>query len=442
MLKKYYNLFLASLIVKLVVSALLPLSNDEAYYWVWSQKPQLSYFDHPPMVAWLFWLGNLFQGIGNAVRWPAVLLGHLTILVWIEIWEILFPDLPKKKLSWLIGLILFSPLLGFGSIILTPDLPVVFFWSLATLFLVRSINNPTIENYSFLGSSLGLGFASKYHIVLFVPMVVAYLTLERKWKLLSFSKILFTIFFGLIFSAPVLIWNYQNDFQSFLFQINHGLGRKDYSVSWTWTYVLAQVLVIFPPVFYLAIRAKLKSTSRVLYYLAWGPLLFFLLSSFKGLVEINWPIIAYPSVLVLAAINMKSDRVLKIFASFWTGIFIFLVSLLIVPWFPGAPEKIEELTQFKVISEVRKKYDPLYASTYQMASWVWYDTQMPFFKLNQMSRRDIFDDFIEGVPTQYPIYVAMKENTSLPDWVNEKKLVVTEIERLPNQFVVIKIEQQ
>ena len=36
----------------------LPLFAQEAYYWCYAQHPALSYFDHPPMVAWMIWLGT------------------------------------------------------------------------------------------------------------------------------------------------------------------------------------------------------------------------------------------------------------------------------------------------------------------------------------------------------------------------------------------------
>ena len=36
-----------------VMAGLLPLSADEAYYWLWSLHPAWGYFDHPPMIAWL-----------------------------------------------------------------------------------------------------------------------------------------------------------------------------------------------------------------------------------------------------------------------------------------------------------------------------------------------------------------------------------------------------
>jgi hypothetical protein len=46
------KIFWISLILKLALAAVIPLTNDEAYYWVWAQHMQWSFYDHPPFVAW------------------------------------------------------------------------------------------------------------------------------------------------------------------------------------------------------------------------------------------------------------------------------------------------------------------------------------------------------------------------------------------------------
>ena len=52
----------ATLTVRLVVGALGPLTEDEAYYLLWSMKPAFGYFDHPPMIAWWIWPGRQLAG--------------------------------------------------------------------------------------------------------------------------------------------------------------------------------------------------------------------------------------------------------------------------------------------------------------------------------------------------------------------------------------------
>ena len=56
------GLILAVALANIAYNATLPLHYDEAYYWVWTQRLDFSYFDHPPMIAWLLWIvGRLGQ---------------------------------------------------------------------------------------------------------------------------------------------------------------------------------------------------------------------------------------------------------------------------------------------------------------------------------------------------------------------------------------------
>ncbi len=48
-----WQILLAGTVVRLVMASLVPLTNDEAYYWEWSRRLAAGYFDHPPAIAWL-----------------------------------------------------------------------------------------------------------------------------------------------------------------------------------------------------------------------------------------------------------------------------------------------------------------------------------------------------------------------------------------------------
>ena len=45
-------LLLGLAVIRLAAAALVPLTEDEAYYRLWSQHLSLGYYDHPPMIAW------------------------------------------------------------------------------------------------------------------------------------------------------------------------------------------------------------------------------------------------------------------------------------------------------------------------------------------------------------------------------------------------------
>src|SRR5271154_5667220 len=56
-------------LLRLLTIAFVPLMPEEAYYWMYSQHPSLSYFDHPPMVAWVIAAGTwLFNDTETGVR--------------------------------------------------------------------------------------------------------------------------------------------------------------------------------------------------------------------------------------------------------------------------------------------------------------------------------------------------------------------------------------
>ncbi len=413
------------------------MSQDEAYYWVWSHHLQMSYFDHPAMISWLFWLGHFLEPFGNAVRWPAVLLGHLTLLVWIVILRRYF-DLERGR-AWL-WLSLFSPLIGFGSLILTPDLPLVFFWSASVYFFLHALDSRKIADYVFLGACLGAGFCSKYPIVLFVPIAFFYLLCEKKWRAIRWSGLVLLVVTGFAFSLPVLLWNYQNDFSSFKFQMAHGFERPEYDFEWTWTYVLGQIFILFPLIFWKALRAKLQGSARFLIYAAWGPLIFFFLTSFRALVEANWPIAAYPAVFALAVSLSDFKKTTWRTCMGWVFIYAIVFGSLYVPQL-NLNDKLREPWRFQPLVPLVPQYQPLYASTYQMASSLWYVTKVPIYKLQEMNRYDFYDTLKESRPTQNLFYLVAFKDDNLPEWVRRQNFQVKELKKIDPDFVLLEVKR-
>jgi 4-amino-4-deoxy-L-arabinose transferase-like glycosyltransferase len=60
----------------------LPVIPDEAYYWTWSRAPALTYFDHPPGVAWMLAASTAVFGDGRlALRVPSLLAALVCVAV-------------------------------------------------------------------------------------------------------------------------------------------------------------------------------------------------------------------------------------------------------------------------------------------------------------------------------------------------------------------------
>lgn len=419
-----------SLVLKLCLNAFIPLAPDEAYYWTWSFYPALSYLDHPGMVGWLFYLGNFFNFIPYGVRIPNILLGHLTLLVWI----IIVRKLWSPELTWrFLLLYLAIPFLGLGSILVTPDVPVLFFWSLSFLFLLYWLKNPSLLISLLLGLCLGLGFCSKYHMVLFVLSFGIFVWREKptltRQHLLSFVPI---FLLGLIASMPVLIWNFQNDWASFRFQINHGLGRSEWRPHWTGDYLAGQFLLFSPVLWFLYLKGARYRSLRLFFWMSLVPWVFFFLSSFRGAVQANWPIVSLAPALILATGAHQSWRLLKIVIGIYLAAAGVVLSLWIYPWAKDAPDKLTEVHQIREAMTKVLPYQPLYGGSYQIASVLWYYSGKPVFKVREMSRVDEFDRRAGSTPNESHFFVMREKNEPLPVWLtklNAKSLIIMDLGR-------------
>ena len=433
------KIFWLSLVVKLALSALLPLTNDEAYYWVWSQHMQWSFFDHPPFVAWLMWLGSQLQVVGSMVRWPGVLLGHATLAIWLLILEPFFDE--EQRNYWLL-LALLSPLVGGTNLLITPDLPLLFFNALALLIFYRWRGQPTWYLALGFGLAMGLGFTSKYVMILF-PLSLLPLVLLSKQVRNPFFRQFPLIFLGVIVGTfPVWIWNYMNDFASLKFQADHGLGRSVWKPSWTFEYVLAQIGLIFPLILYWALKAR-RQLPTVFHLLAWVPILFFLATTSRGYSEANWPIVAYPAILALAVATIpKSTRSIQITLKIW-GVLLSVLTCVIL-FQPGwAKEmKFREFHQFDNLIVASRDLRPMFARSYQMAAKMHFELKRPVYKLRGMNRKDFYDYLSESDPEAKSYYLAVEKGDNLPVSYSSRGHKIVEVTPVDEHYEIWRIEAQ
>ncbi len=412
--RRILNLLVITLFIKLVFALVFPLVGDEAYYWFWGQNLQLSYFDHPGMVAWVSALSDFLP---ISPKWAAtrlifVALSMISFYVWLKVF-LRHRQNSKDILNELNIFTIFfmlNPFLGLGSVLITPDSPLLLFWGLASYFVLKIRSEQKIVDYALLGASLGLGFCSKYHIVLFPLVTLVALGFEKNLKVFFSKKTLVTILFGLLFCAPVLIWNFQNDFASFKFQLNHGLNEaKPYQFWWTSTYVLGQVL-LFNPILVFSVFYRFKKSFFNLS--AAGQWLFFLYSSFKAKVEANWPVTSH--VMGLIDLDVTRKKIIRssmiYYAVLWFALSVFFFT-------DFGQQKVAALPTSLTINELApelQKFQPLYGPTYQISSLLTLLTDKPVYKLNGLSRYDFFDSLSKSRPTEESFYVLKYTSSPWP----------------------------
>jgi 4-amino-4-deoxy-L-arabinose transferase-like glycosyltransferase len=432
---EYRKAWWISLIVKLFIASLIPLSADEAYYWVWSQIPQLSYYDHPPMIAWFFKLGSLLPN--PLVRWPSVAFFHLSFLLW---FKFLKAHLNEKQIAYWFYLCLLCPLTGLGSIILTPDLPLFVFFSLSLFFFFKALISRSLQDYAAFGASLGLGFLSKYIIVISALLFVASLIWDKKWIHFKIRPLSVMILTGLLFSLPVIVWNWSNDFKSFGFQLRHGLGENSWQWNWTTDYIFGSLLIIFPLNLARAWSAPRFSVRNIFSVLGFGGICFFLLSSFRGSVELNWPSIFIPCLFVLSARALKKND-LKINIQYWSIMYVLILVVSLTGFSPALKEKLYEPYKTKSWLSLPFEFYPLYGSTYQLSSLLWWKSQHAVYKLPGMSRYDFYDEIARPLEAK-GFYLLMEKDNNLPEWLNSQDWEKEEVRKLDDKHLILKFTRK
>ena len=189
------------LLLRFVSAATINLSPQEAYYWNYSIHPDLSYLDHPPMVAWVVRAGTLLLGKSEI----GVRIGGLLLVV-VSTWLInALGRLWFSRRAGLSAALLFQviPLYFIYGMIITPDVPLICFW-LLTIYLVSiAVLKDRPSAWYGAGAALGFAMLSKYTALFLVPSALLFLIADRAHRRWLFRKEPYlAIFFPWSFSAP------------------------------------------------------------------------------------------------------------------------------------------------------------------------------------------------------------------------------------------------
>jgi dolichol-phosphate mannosyltransferase len=273
---------------------------EEAYYWNYAMHPAFGYLDHPPMVAWLIRLGTaIFGNTEFGVRIMA-LLGSLVSAFFIyQLTRLLYN---RAAACHSILLLQLAPIFFFTGFIMTPDSPLIVFWSASLYFLARIFFLGDSRSWIWFGMSLGLGLLSKYTAALLMLALAVFLILDppsRVW-LRRFAPYLATAVAMLIF-LPVIFWNWQHQWISFAFQTT---GRLSEQPRFSLHMLIGSILVVLTPLgagiatLLLAFRRRPETAGetasterrRILFERVFTlvPLSVFVMFSLVHRVKLNW----------------------------------------------------------------------------------------------------------------------------------------------------------
>ncbi|HYK76218.1 MAG TPA: glycosyltransferase family 39 protein [Daejeonella sp.] len=362
--KKYaLGLIIISVVIKLLLAASVELGNDEVYYWTYALHLQWNYFDHPPMVGWLIRLTtlNLFFHQEVFVRLGAIVASAASTWMIFKTGSLI----RDEKTGWYAALLFTASIYSsvIAGLFILPDSPQLFFWLWAIYLLCKiTLLTPGDKQARLLwvlfGLAAGLCMMCKVHGVFVWAGAGLYILLfERQW--LKNLWIYVAVLISLLIISPVIIWNFENHFITYLYHsgrvslrgmplnfnafIREFLGQVAYNNPVNFVLVSLSV--------WTCVSAKeCKPYVRMLLCCSL-PLIFTLLiiSTFRDTLP-HWSGPAYSTLLLLAAIRLAENpkfSAYQIPVSIKSGLIVLLVfmfgGLAAVNFYPGTISNDKEL---------------------------------------------------------------------------------------------------
>ncbi len=395
-------------------NAFLPLHGDEAYYWVWSHRLQSGYFDHAPLLAWLIALSNLISESTWGVRLWAVLgmsgAGWYLYLLTCKLSD-------RATALYALTIYFCVTMVHVGYTIITPDAPLVLFWSMALYYGYRAFFENHTASFWLLGVSLGLMMLGKYSAILFVLFLLLFALLRRR-DLFGQARTYGVMLIALVLISPMLWWNYNHDWISFAFQLSHGSAKATGADIGRFLEYFAGQFALFSPVFaawlfYLLFKHRAFIHDPRRFYLALSvlfPLLFFCYKSLFAVLELNYTAPAYLGATVLIALHVKgNERLFRVALLLALSISLLLRALLITHLEVVQERMYGYQEAITLLQTHTREGDAFYGDHLTTAALLsYYLPQHPNARVGVRSRMSQYDLWYPNPPSQAGLFLGKK----------------------------------
>ncbi len=305
---------------RLLIIATTGLSNTESYYYAWSRFPAWSYYDHPPIVAWLTALTTLGSHSAFSARLGFVacsaILGGLVYRLAVRMFT------PRAGFLALVAVTI-PPVFFMTGFLINPEGPLAPLWVLSLLLVDDLKRHDEPWRPLLLGLVIGVAFLAKYTAILLVPValiVVASSGATRPW--LRRPSFYVGGLVALAVASPVIFWNYERHWPTVrlhLVERVSSLGQHPSLWSHAARMTLSQFVLMQPLVFpgFLAMlvvatrRARADERYRLL-AISGGVVLLFIYAVMVRVAdaEPHWAMVGYLPLSIAAGgwLDEKVDR--------------------------------------------------------------------------------------------------------------------------------------
>jgi 4-amino-4-deoxy-L-arabinose transferase-like glycosyltransferase len=199
--------------IRLVIISTIGLSDTEAYYLTWSRFPDWSYYDHPPLIAWIMSATTVGSTSPFFVRLGSVVCSGLFGFLVNRLATRLFASPRAGFLALLVVSIL--PAFFFTGFLANPEAPLAPLWVLYLILLEDLRHHDEAWRPLLVGAVIGVGFLAKYTALLAVPITVLFVVVSpgaRRW--LRRPTFYLAGLVALLVASPVVYWNYLHGWPS------------------------------------------------------------------------------------------------------------------------------------------------------------------------------------------------------------------------------------
>jgi 4-amino-4-deoxy-L-arabinose transferase-like glycosyltransferase len=299
-----------TLALRLIVGATTHLTEDEAYYRLWSFSPALGYFDHPPMIAWWVWLGRHIAGddpLGVRLL-PVLATGGVSLLVF----DLVRMSGGDRAMAARAGVFFnAAPLVLVGGFLAVPDAPASLFWTAAIWCALRTCRSDRVAWWAGAGLAAGLACLSKYSALFLAPGMLLWLMaspagrrrLATPWPWLAAAIAI------AVFSANIA-WNASHGWLTFAKQFGR-IAPHAFQPRYLTELIAGQILLLNPLIAACALAAGLaprgeKDVDLRPFVLIAAPFAAYLLiHSLHDRVQAHWPAPLYPMAAICAAAGAR-----------------------------------------------------------------------------------------------------------------------------------------